>query len=70
MFTAELKINGILVGHLYGRNTGKLDKQKYTYEAEYYEIASGKVQNLPPIQHNRKKGLARLVSVCLGRIDT
>ena len=67
MFSADLKINGMLIGHLYGHNTGLDPKSPpgvYRYYIEYHSIGGAKegfTVTSDYIAHVRKEGLERLV---------
>ena len=67
MFTAELRINGTLIGHIYGQNVGG-SASDGNYKYEWYEptlhrIVEGRVA------HKRKDGLRKLVRLILEDID-
>ncbi len=42
MFTAEIKVNGSMIGHIYGHNEGIVPEGKgeTTYSWEYYRTGS------------------------------
>lgn len=65
MFTVEIKINGSLIGHIYGHNEGdspdgKGDKYRY----EYYEPETREVRN-GNVVHRRSDGIRKLVAAIL-----
>ena len=66
MLTAEIKINGILIGHLYLHNKTPVDqihfypKHPNLYYVEYYEIGTNKVQSVE-VEHIRNKGALVLI---------
>jgi hypothetical protein len=68
MFTAELKINGLLVGHLYGVNKGPVVSEQVNdlchYEYHYYDTESGTVVH-GNLVYRQSNGLPALVSECL-----
>ena len=76
MFTVELKINGSLIGHVYGHNEGLVEqphdfsnsnpKSKYKYA--YYGVENQKLIN-GKITHSRDDGLERLISSILLDVD-
>jgi hypothetical protein len=68
MFTLELRINGALIGHIYGRNIKVLSKDKCKYKYEYYEPGN-KETFKGEIVHDRKKGIRALVCGILKRIE-
>lgn len=63
MFTFEIRINGSLIAHIYGRNLGtKGPKSEYCYEyyqVENRELVEGKVK------HAREDGIETLIQVIL-----
>ena len=70
MITAEIKINGTLLGHLYAYNTGiksELDTDVYRYNYEYYKVGEGKV-TIGSITHSRADGAEKLISLLMGEI--
>lgn len=68
MFTVEIKINGTMLGHIYGRNLqvqeGGLDR----YEYEYYEPEIPKLR-CGTVLHGRKNGIRKLVKIILDDVD-
>ena len=66
MLTAEVKINGALLGHLYVHNTAQSVVSKGTtrhrYTAEWYEVASGVIKRSKFI-HRREDG----ADVCVAK---
>ena len=73
MFSAELKVNGVIVGMLYGHNKGYADK-KATPECDYYieyhtfgEYCKNVVTG--NIIHDRDDGLGLLVSKALEQLS-
>jgi len=60
MFTVEIKINGSLIGHIYGHNEGvdKNNNTEYTYE--YYRPESRKLVN-GKILFRREDGIENLI---------
>lgn len=68
MFTVEIKINGSLIGHIYGKNLGEISNGLWEYCYEYYEpelrkIIKGKVVYI------RDKGVRELISLILDDIN-
>ena len=66
MITAEIKINGMLLYHVYCTNSSKVsiadaNDDRYHYEYEVYEIGKGKVHS-GKLVHNRDGGGAKLIS--------
>jgi hypothetical protein len=72
VFTTEIKVNGVSVGHLYGVNKGptegtddfSLDSCIYDYE--YYRPGDKKITHGTVI-HKRKDGIEKLVIEILKR---
>lgn len=64
MFTVELKINGTMIGHIYGHNEGLEDEGLTKYSWEYYRIESRKVTS-GTVLHHRDDGLESLVAKIL-----
>lgn len=64
MFTVEIRINGAMIAHIYGRNIAPLPNGKTRYEYEYYEAETRKVQN-GCVEHLREAGIVPLVSSIL-----
>lgn len=65
MFTAEIKVNGVLVAHIYGRNI--TDNHRATlslYEAQIIEVGENKVSKFH-VEHNRADGLTKLIEAIL-----
>lgn len=68
MFTVEIRINGTLISHIYGRNIAPLPNGKSRYEYEYYEAESRKVQT-GTVEHRREDGLRSLVTEILNNVS-
>ena len=63
MFSIEIKINGSMIGHIYGRNIGNTGaKDQYIYE--YYEPELRKVIS-GNVNHKRSNGIRELLAVIL-----
>lgn len=68
MFSVELKVNGMLVGHAYGVNKGHVDNSIYCkYRWHYYDVAKEAMHN-GFIKHDPSKGLEQLVSDILSEV--
>jgi hypothetical protein len=67
MFTVEIKINGTMIGHIYGHNEGDLANGKCKYRYEYYEIEKRKVRN-GMVEHARTDGIRQLVAAILNDV--
>lgn len=67
MFTIEIKINGNLIGHIYGRNMGmKGEETQYVYE--YYEPDTPKLIK-GEVLHDRDAGIRPLICKILNDIE-
>ena len=73
MFTIEIKINGSMIGHIYGRNIGYTEDcgpnehmMNYTYE--YYEPETREIKS-GRVKHERTDGARRLVQLILEDLD-
>ena len=67
MFTVEIKINGSLIGHIYGHNEGHTDKgDRYRYE--YYETETRKIVN-GEVTHPRRNGIRPLITAILSDVE-
>lgn len=67
MFTVEIRINGSMIGHIYGHNEGDTaDGCKYRYE--YYEPETRKLIK-GNIEHKRSKGIRQLITQILNDIE-
>jgi hypothetical protein len=68
MFTVEIRVNTLLVAHVYGRNLGKHDGKTCEYLWEYYELEKGAViqgiMRQPP-----GNGIAPLVAKILTKVS-
>jgi hypothetical protein len=63
MFTIESRINGMLIGVIYGQNMGFADEPNEDmcqYNYTYTDIKDG-VSILGSVNHHRDQGLAKLV---------
>ena len=73
MFSVEVKINGVLIGHLYGHNNGHMESDalsdKCLYSYEYYEPGTGKEVKRGNITHKRDDGAAKLVSEIFKKLE-
>ena len=68
MFTVELRVNGALVGHVYGRNIGDVPgTRRCRYSWEYYEVEQGQVQG-GELEHDPGQGIAALAAAVLGKV--
>lgn len=68
MFTIENRINGVLIGVLYGHNEGFGDDlTNYRYSWHYHDIEAGTVKS-GSITHRRADGLVALTAAILADI--
>ena len=64
MFSVEVRINGSMIGHIYGHNEGftnnskKYDECNYTYQ--YYDVQEGIVYS-GEVKHERQDGIEELL---------
>jgi len=64
MFTIEIKINGVMIGHIYGVNIGGKEHGKNSYSYEYYKPESREV-NKGLVRHAREDGIEKLIALIL-----
>ena len=67
MFTTEIRINGSLFAHVYGRNTG-VDAEKSLYTYEYYETESRQVRT-GEVRHTYEDGIRKLIILILEDVE-
>jgi hypothetical protein len=67
MFTIEVKINGSLISHIYGRNIGDGPDGASQYAYEYYEPEIRKVVK-GEVFHARGEGIRSLVQKILADV--
>ena len=70
MFTVELKVNGALVGHIYGVNKGLYleGKGETIYDYEYYDV--GKRDLIKgEVLHKREGGIKCLIKLILEDVE-
>jgi len=60
MFSVELKINGSMISHIYGKNVKDDGSGYYLYDYEYYQPETRGLKT-GSLRHKRDAGLARLV---------
>jgi len=68
MFTMEIRINGTMIAHIYGRNTGETKDGAHEYVYELYETETRGVVN-GTVYHKRQEGIKKLVSAILADAD-
>ncbi len=66
MLSVELKVNGVMVGHIYARNITSTEKLVglNLYHCEYYRPETRKVSK-GKVSHNREDGIEILVGKIL-----
>jgi len=64
MFSVELKINGAMIGHIYGRNIESLGEGIYRYTYEYYEPETRGIRK-GTIVHRQVDGVRHLIALIL-----
>jgi hypothetical protein len=67
MFTVEIKVNGSLIGHIYGRNMSGDKDGKCWYNYEYYEPETRHVMK-GTVPHKREDGIRALVTTILNHV--
>lgn len=69
MFTIEIRINGTLVAHIYGRNLNKTPHGDFEYGYEYYspELPSSVIKGI--VCHDRGKGINPLITKILDDVS-
>jgi len=67
MFTVEIRINGALIGHIYGTNTRELGAGVYEYRYEYYEPDVRKLIK-GRVTHLRSSGVRPLINAVLSDV--
>lgn len=68
MFTIEIKVNGALIGHIYGRNTGEYEDGKTKYAYEYYEPEEPRIRK-GHVLHQRDHGIRPLITAILKDLE-
>jgi len=68
MFSIEMKVNGMLIAHIYGRNITHIKARKgdYLYTYELYDADKGTVEK-GEVVHTRSKGILALVNKILNK---
>ena len=65
-FTVEIKINGSMIAHIYGRNIAPVPGGKTRYE--YYQVENRKVKN-GCVVHKRELGIVPLINSILSDVE-
>lgn len=69
MFTVEIRINGSMISHIYGRNVSESQTSgKHVYDFEYYQPETRKIQK-GQVEHNRSDGINSLISSILDIVE-
>jgi len=71
MITVEIKVNGNMVGHIYGQNLGRAygeGKRVHDYRYEYYNLALGKIIS-GSVLHSGKLNIEKLINEILSDIE-
>jgi len=68
MFTVELKINGSLIGHIYGQNKGEDISGKTKYDYDYYDV-DRREQTKGTLLFRREDGIRALIAAILTKED-
>jgi len=69
MFSLELRVNTMLVGHLIGRNVSQVDGDLYRYELTYFSAEREGSMARATVEHRRIDGLAVLASKALAAVS-
>ena len=66
MITTEIRINGIMIGHVYCTNKGEIQNMpgRYLYAYEYYRPDEGKIIK-GEVFHKREDKAERLLQIIL-----
>ncbi len=64
MFEVDLKINGRMIGHIYGHNEGEQSCGDTLYRYEYYRPESREIK-CGTVMHERSTGIEKLVASIL-----
>ena len=68
MFEVDIKINGCLIGHVYGHNKGRSSfKEEDSYFYRYYEVQNGATYE-GELTHSREEGIEPLVQKIFNKI--
>lgn len=78
MFTTELRVNGNLIAHIYGRNVCTCVPMNYlkedfqdhdcTYEYDYYDVET-RTLTKGTVEHNRQGKLRQLIATILMDVE-
>ena len=68
MFTIEIKINGSLIGHIYGINKGDGPNKTTRYNYEYYEPEIRRLIT-GSVLHKRENGIRVLIELILESVE-
>jgi hypothetical protein len=72
MFTTEIRLNGTLFAHVYGRNIctciSGYPSHECAYTYEYYEIETRKVRK-GEVSHNKHDSIRKLISKILDSVE-
>lgn len=68
MFTTEIRINGMLVLHIYGRNTAVCKDGKSQYIIELYKTETSEITTFN-IYHRRSEGISKLIELILSEYN-
>ena len=68
MFTVEIKVNGNLIAHVYGRRLGAVEKRN-VYEFEYYKVGDEPAITKGAVTRNYEDGMGKLLMKILREVD-
>lgn len=64
MLTVEIKVNGVLISHIYAYNKDKKPKGINKYYYEYYKVGKYQITQ-GEVKHNYEDGIEKLVELIL-----
>jgi len=68
MISVELKVNGVMVGHIYGRNVQQVGADEYLYKYEYYEPEKHATKR-GKVVHKKSDGIRELIRIILEDLE-
>ena len=69
MLTAEIKVNGCLILHVYVHNTGEMVGNGYRYEWHVYDVGKAQVIDRGTVYHELADGAYALIAKVLGELE-
>jgi len=68
MFTMEIRVNGTMIGHVYGRNLSTDSSGKSKYKIDYYKPELPKLLTTT-LYHKRDDGIEKLVETIMQEVQ-